>query len=160
MALIILFVSPFPNSNLITQPKPVGMGSYNFLGQKVFDATCYAPNGKYQSGKEVALSLKYNVKLTRGDIVNASITEISRQGKFEKTKLEKWRVELKKIMVDVKKGDTISGIRDKNGFSHFYKNGEFKGKIIDQEFGTHFFNIWLGEKTSQPELRKKLLGLN
>ncbi len=140
--------------------KPIGEGSYKFLGQKVFDAICYGPDGKYQNGKEVALSLKYHLKLTRGDIVNASIAEISRQGKIDKAKLAKWRSELNKVIIDVKKGDTITAIRDKNGISHFYRNGDFKGKILDKEFGAYFFNIWLGEKTSQPELRKKLLGLN
>jgi hypothetical protein len=41
----------------------------------------------------------------------------------------------------------------------FYSNGEEIGSVDDSEFTTSFFNIWLGEKTSEPKFRKALLGL-
>jgi hypothetical protein len=32
------------------------------------------------------------------------------------------------------------------------------GVIRDAEFSRRFFNIWLGEKTSEPKLRAQLIG--
>ena len=40
----------------------------------------------------------------------------------------------------------------------FYKDNTEIGRIKDPAFSVAFFNIWLGDKTSAPELRRKLLG--
>lgn len=159
IALFILISAPIQNSGLISQPTQIGKGAMKFLGQKIFDAICYAPNGIYSKNGEVALSLTYNLNLNGKDIVKASLEEMQKQNKIKKQTAENWRSALIKIIPNVKKGDTITGIRDKSGTSHFYKNNKYLGSISDKEFGVLFFNIWLGEKTSQPELRKKLLGL-
>jgi hypothetical protein len=40
----------------------------------------------------------------------------------------------------------------------FFRNGTPIGDIDDREFARAFFAIWLDPRTSEPELRKQLLG--
>ena len=56
------------------------------------------------------------------------------------------------------KGDTIIGVADDDNEAVFYHNDRFIGKLADPEFRTYFFNIWLSENSSRPELSRRLLG--
>ena len=41
----------------------------------------------------------------------------------------------------------------------FYVKGGLKKLIKDKEFADAYINIWIGENTSRPILRKKIIGL-
>jgi hypothetical protein len=47
-----------------------------------------------------------------------------------------------------------------NNKSFFYYNNELIGEIGQQEFSQLFLDIWLSENTSEPDLRRELLGVN
>ena len=64
-----------------------------------------------------------------------------------------------KIFPNVSENTSLVGVYTKEGTSIFYKDELEIGRVIDPEFGMAFFNIWLSEKTTEPELRRKLLGL-
>ena len=68
--------------------------------------------------------------------------------------------ELIKIFPDVKKGTVLYGVKTIHSTTQFYQNDVFLGEVKDIQFTQRFFNIWLGEKTSEPKMRQTLLGLD
>ena len=67
------------------------------------------------------------------------------------------------IWPDINEGDELIIYVNKAGQSIFYSDisdvsTQELGVIKDEEFGPAFLDIWLSEKTSEPELRVKLLG--
>lgn len=138
-------------------PSIVGKGRLKVLLFKVFDATLYAPEGQFNKQQPFALSLTYLRKLDGAKIAEKSIEEIRAQGVDDQALLDKWNKRLLDIFPDVKKGSNITGVRDSQGYTQFYFNGGLVGSVEDTQFTEHFFDIWLGESTSEPVLRKKLL---
>jgi hypothetical protein len=84
---------------------------------------------------------------------------MQKQGFTGTKKLATWREEMKRIFPDVKKGKNITGILSSSGETLFYYEEKLIGTVKDPLFGKQFFAIWLSTKTSEPALRKALLGL-
>jgi hypothetical protein len=92
------------------------------------------------------------------DIAERTITEIRDQGFADEAKLSDWLARLTALFPDVGDGDSLTAIRDVAGRTLFYGGSRPIGAIDDPAFGRRFFDTWLGEKTSEPKLRRKLLG--
>jgi hypothetical protein len=131
----------------------------SFLFWNVYDAELYAPAGSFDRREPFALRLTYLLKLKGEEIARRSVEEIRKQGEVDAEKLTDWQRQMAEIFLDVDNGVSLTGIRDIEGFSRFYRDGTYIGMIKDKQFTDRFFAIWLGEKTSAPTLRKKLLGL-
>lgn len=136
----------------------VGSGRMNYLMFQVYDATLYAPNGQYKKGQPVALSLHYLRSLEGRQIADRSAEEIRRQGFKDEITLATWHEQMRRIFVDVSNGTILTGIRTAKGQTVLLKDGKKIGTFPDPEFARYFFDIWLGRHTSEPELRKALLG--
>ena len=70
----------------------------------------------------------------------------------------RWGELLKKMLPDVDAGDFLTGVNVPQRGVRFYQNGKPIGSIEDREFAQAFFGIWLDPRTSEPALRKQLLG--
>ena len=159
LALTSQATADLPTARLqIPNAEVVGEGRLKYLFWSVFDASLYAPNGVWSEGQPFALSLSYLRDLEGSAIVEASIDEIKSQGMTDESTLDRWAMQMAEIFPDVDDTTTITGVVDENRHAHFYRNGELIGTVPDPEFSRYFFNIWLGEQTSQPTLRSQLLG--
>jgi hypothetical protein len=145
-------------NHYVPQAQQVGEVRMKYLWMDIYDAVLYSPNGKFYRNDNFALQLDYLRSFQGEKIAESSIKEIKKQGFKEQLKLKQWLAEMKQIFPDVKKGDSLLGVKDDKGNSKFYYNGKLTGFIIDPEFTEHFFNIWLSEKSSYPEFSKKLIG--
>lgn len=143
----------------IEQPDIIGEKRLTYFVWDVYDASLFAPDGIFDETKEFALSLKYLRDFKGDDIAKVSIDEIRKQGINDDIILTRWSDEMRSIFPDVKKSDILTGIRNKKGHAVFYLNESLIGTIKDRDFSKAFFDIWLGDNTSQPALRKKLLNL-
>ncbi len=162
---VMLFFCASPaNANDVVQKyipdaKPVGTGRLSVAFWEVYDATLYAPEGKWNARKPYALSIHYFREIAGADIAKRSVEEMQKQGFSDTKKLALWHKKMQKIFPDVQNGSELTAVLTTQKSTHFYSDGKRIGSIKDAEFGTHFFNIWLSEKTSEPALRRKLLGL-
>lgn len=138
----------------------VGEARMTYLFWKVYDARLFAANGTWQSDQPLALELSYLRKLNGEAIAERSIVEIRDQGYTNEVKLRRWLDQMREIFPDVDDTSTLVGIADDQRNTRFYLNGKFIGEVIDPDFTRQFFNIWLGEKTSEPRLRNQLLNIN
>lgn len=157
-----LGVSPVWASDYISAyipgAKTVGQGRMTFLMWDVYDATLYAQDGTWREGKPLALTLSYLRDLNGEDIARRSIEEMRGQGFNDEIRLATWFGQMKGIFPDVTAGVTLTGVMAQDGVTVFFRDGDEIGRISDPDFGRAFFNIWLSQRTSAPELRAQLLG--
>jgi len=143
----------------IQNPKVVGEARLKFLFLKIYDAKLSAANGIWDNNTPFALSLTYLRDFAGEEIASRSIDEMRDIGYKDEVLLAKWYEQMRSVFPNVKEGENITGIMDENQHTHFYHQGKLVGSIDDKTFGQSFFGIWLNEKTSEPKMRKQLLGL-
>lgn len=141
----------------VDQAQVVGQAMFTYYFWDVYEATLYAPNGNWSETKPFALALTYQRDFKGRDIAERSVKEMRKQGVEDEEKLKRWGDAMQALFPDVTDGDTLLGIATENQVTHFYRGDTFLGEVEDKEFTKHFFAIWLGEKTSEPDLREKLL---
>lgn len=142
----------------VPSAQKVGEGRMTYLFWDVYDAALYAPKGAWVMDQPFALKLSYLRDLDGKKIADRSVEEIRNQGFKDEVKLAMWHSQMRKIFPDVNEGTTLTGIRTRTGDAIFYKDDIEVGRIKDAEFSRAFFGIWLNDKTSAPDLRRKLLG--
>lgn len=145
-------------SAYIPGAKVVGQGRMTFFMWDVYDATLYAQAGTWREGQPLALTLSYLRDLNGEDIARRSIEEMRGQGYSDEIRLAAWFGQMKEIFPDVATGVSLTGVLTPDGPTVFFRDGNEIGRIADPEFGRAFFNIWLSQRTSAPELRAQLLG--
>lgn len=136
----------------------VGVGRLSILFWDVYDATLYAPGGQCEKGKPFALSIHYFHEINGKDIADRSIEEMRGQGFEDEDMLRKWHVEMNAIFPDVQNGTVLTAVFTPGKHTEFFENGRKIGTVKGDDFLHRFSGIWLSENTSEPALRKKLLG--
>jgi hypothetical protein len=145
---------------LLPNAKAVGDSpTLTYLFWDVYTATLYAPNGLFNDDQPFVLKLHYLRELKGKEIAKRSVEEIKLQGFNDNEQLQAWLKQMTNIFPNVSDGTELYGLRTKEGVSKFFKGSEFIGEINDPNFAKYFFSIWLGDKTSQPDMRKELLNL-
>lgn len=137
----------------------VGRGILSYMFWDVYKATLYAPKGRFDPQKPFALSIEYYHAIDGKDIADKSVQEIRRQGFKDEIKLATWHTQMNAIFPDVKDGTVLSAVYTPGSQTTFYNGNVAIGSIKGDDFGRSFLGIWLGEKTSEPKLRRALLGL-
>lgn len=145
-------------SRSVPSAELVGKGRMTYLGFKVFDAELYAPGGSYRASGPFALKLTYLRNFTGESIAESSVKEMRRQGGLSAGQLDNWERQLRAIFPNVKRGQSITGVRTSNGSTVFYSGSRKLGTIADPAFTRKFFAIWLGNSTRNPALRARLVG--
>lgn len=141
-----------------SNPMMVGQGLLSHLFWDVYKATLIAPDAKWHPDKPFALSVKYLLDIDGDDIAERTIAEIRDQGYGNEPTLSVWQENLSNILPNVTDGTRLTAVRNREGHTIFYRGGTWIGEVKDRVFTRQFFNIWLGEKTPQPALRRALLG--
>ncbi len=142
----------------VPSAEKVGEARLRYLLLDIYDATLFAPNGTYKPDQPFALTLEYLRKLDGDAIAKRTIKEIKGQGFDDQAALDSWFEQIVKIFPDVQKGSKLTGILDDKRITRFYFDGKEVGTVNDPEFGTRFFDIWLGEKSSEAKMRDLLVG--
>lgn len=143
----------------IANPAIVGEGTLSVAFWDLYDATLYAPDGKWDPSKPFALSIRYFRDIEGKAIADRSVQEMRKQGFQDEVTLAAWNAQMKNIFPDVQDGSVLSAVFIPGKHTVFYAGTQPIGTIKGDAFGHRFFDIWLSEKTSEPGLRKQLLGL-
>lgn len=164
MKTVIFFITVFFSFSLMAAEAsnlPLrGQGDYKWLFLHIYEAKLWGEKTNELYSKPLSLELKYKRSFKGKEIVNQSIKELVSAG-HSQTEVEQWREKLLEIFPDVKEGDRIEANFDPSkGLVFLFNSTKELGRLTDLEFSKKFLDIWLGEKTSAPELREKLLGKN
>ena len=138
----------------------VGSARLSVLFWDVYDVQLFTNTGRYDPDQPFLLSIRYLREVTGEDIAERSIAEMKANDAIEATSLAQWTEQLQGLFPDVSKGDQIQGVYDPLEGATFFHNETHLGVISDLQLSRRFFDIWLGERTSKPEIRKQLLGLS
>ena len=137
----------------------VGRGVLSYAFWDIYEATLYAPQGRLSTAQPFALSITYYRAIKGADIADRSVQEMRKQGFTDEVKLAAWNTQMKAIFPNVNKGMVLSAVFVPEKPTTFYRGADVIGSIKGDDFGQLFFDIWLSEKTSEPTLRRALLGL-
>ena len=140
-----------------THFEKVGKTRLNVMLWSVYDVELLTPDGLYAPDSfPVKLKLTYLRDFSAKSLVNRTREEWKKQN-LHHPDSEKWLNQLLKIWPDIKEGNSLELYVDCTSTSHFYFNDQLTGSIKDKDFADFFLAIWLSEKTSQPEMRSRLL---
>lgn len=139
-----------------------GQGRLRFLGLHVYDIRLWTPEpalgpDSWAQGS-LALEIEYARALVGRLIAERSVEEMRRAGPIPPETADRWLRTMTELFPDVKGGDRLTGVRRPEGSLRFFHNAQPRGEVRDAEFARRFVGIWLGDQTSEPALRERLLG--
>lgn len=156
-------VPPAPEEVAVELPaaRLQGQATMRYLGFEIYEARLWtAPDFSptHYASHAFALELRYARKLDGAAIAERSLAEMRRVGSFDDARAKGWREMLGRALPDVEPGDRLTGVRAEGGTTRFYRNGRPTAVIEDADFARLFFGIWLSPRTSEPALRRGLIG--
>jgi hypothetical protein len=138
-----------------------GQGRLTFLALHVYDARLWADEG-FQAERfdaaPVALEVEYARALKGRAIAERSLDEMRRQADVTDGVAGGWLDWMSEHFPDVARGDRLTGVHRPGESLRLFHNGRLRGEARDAEFARRFVAIWLGPRSSQPQLRRSLLG--
>lgn len=153
---------PEPVNVSMPEAKKLGNSKFTWFGLHVYDAQLWSSvTGSQFDYKQHPswLELKYGRDFAGSDIAEQSREEMEKIGGASEDKLKAWEKKLAEIFPNIKKGDTLSALFVPGKVMQFFHNGKPLATVNDMELARSFMGIWLDSKTSEPDLRKKLIGL-
>ena len=135
----------------------LGTGKLSIFFIDIYDIKLFSKIKSYSKDEPFAIEINYLKDVKSTQIVDSSINEIKRISKPSRDELENYRSILASLFPNIYSGDQLIGIKTANNDGVFFYNKKRIGKINDEKLVDSFFDIWLSEKTSHPELREKLL---
>ena len=143
------------------QLKEVGRGRLTFMGFGIYKTSLWSDTGKYtglRSGQTVALSLWYERKFTRSQLIAITTREWQRLGLATPEQQSRWTRELERHWLDVRPGDNMTIVMTPEGETRFYRQDRALGTVKDPQFGPALLAIWLDPRTAVADLRQQMLG--
>lgn len=141
--------------------RQMALAQMRFFGLLIYDIRLWAqaPVDTQSWGQQVlALELIYARSLSGREIAKRSLAEMRRQAEISASQAQVWLREMEAAFPDVKAGDRISGLNEPGEGISFFVNGRLQRRIADPLFARLFLGIWLAPQSSEPGLRKQLLG--
>lgn len=138
-----------------------GEGDLRWFGILAYRARLWTPSGAVThplANGPLAFEIRYARSFRHDQLASRSIDEMKHIAAGSEAQHAQWLAAMMNIFRDVDEGDCLLGISMPNGATRFYYNSAPIGTVDDPDFGRAFFGIWLSPSTSQPALRKKLIG--
>ncbi len=143
------------------QAQRQGSGRLTVWGLHVYDARLWVKPGwtvERFAQQPLILDLLYARALSGERIADRSLTEMQRSGRVDPAQGVAWLARMKALFPDVKAGDRITGWLVPGEAARFAVNRRPVGDVSDPLFAELFFGIWLSPETSEPQLRRALMG--
>ena len=138
-------------------PKLIGEGTLKVLMWQVYDLRLYTDGTPFSWNNKFMLEFDYSRELKKESVIDASLKEFKLQPNVTDKDIKAWEVYLEQVIQSVQKGTKASVMWVPDGQIIFHYEGSKPTTIENEKFARAFLNIWLGEKTSRPKLRNKLL---
>ncbi len=151
-----VFAKPPEIEKAITAEAAYGKGALTRLIFHAYDAELWTDTKPWSYDAPFALTLTYRMNFTSEELVEKTLEELARIHGDK----SRYRDELYQAFPEVKEGDRITALFLPEKGVRFYYNGQKTSMIPSPAFARKFFDIWLSDQTSEPRLRRKLLGLS
>lgn len=138
-----------------------GTAQMRFLGMHIYDARLWVGEQPVQADWAAvphALEVIYARGLQGRQIAERSLKEMRRQGHIAPDVAQRWRETLAGMIPDVTAGDRLTAVLTPGQGLRLLGNGQPRAEVPEPDFARRFLGIWLAPQTSEPALRKALLG--
>lgn len=138
----------------------MGSARLTVWGFEIYNARLLAAPGFQRARyaqQPFTLELAYLRNFEGDDIARRSLKEMQRVDQFTEAQSRAWLAEMTRLFPDVSRGDRLAGIYSPGVGVRFMLNDKPLGEVRDAEFARVFMGIWLSPKTSEPEMRERLL---
>jgi hypothetical protein len=152
---------PAEITQYVNDARRLGQSRLVVFGFNIYDAKLWAPenfSAPNFASEAFALELRYLRNFSGVSIAERSLKEMRKLGQVDDERAAQWLAQMKRTFPDVKKGDQLIGIHKPDGTASFILNGKPLGEVRDMEFTRLFFSIWLSPRTSEPKMRRELIG--
>lgn len=143
----------------VPEARVIGQGDMRWLGFRLYTAQLWSATPRV-GDEPFALVLNYHRRISREQLVDASIKEMQRVADTppDEQGLGRWRDYMMQAFRDVGEGDQLIGVYLPGRGCRFYQRNALLATIDDAEFARAFFAIWLSPQARDPDLRRQLLG--
>lgn len=138
-----------------------GSGRMTWFGWPVYEARLWvdaAFRADTYAQHRLALELEYARDLRGERIAERSLEEIRRGGEIGAGHSQAWLTSMRELFPDVTRNDRLTAVHHPGRSLRLYLNAKRRGELADADFAPRFLGIWLGSATSEPQLRRALLG--
>lgn len=136
----------------------IGGSELRFWGLKVYQIFLWSEHKNFSYDKKFAIQINYNMAFSSEDLAKRSIYEIKRNHFLSEQEEKKYYLQLKQIFTPVKSGDQKVALFIPDQGLLMFSNANLNGKVSDLRLARLFVDIWLDEKSSYPEITRKILG--
>ncbi|PKH02924.1 hypothetical protein CXF72_09015 [Psychromonas sp. MB-3u-54] len=153
-----LLFSNLAYANVTAPLKTVGQGEMSWLFMDVYQVSLHSADGHYVHQEyPQALTIRYQRSFKKEWLIKATAEEWQKM-KIDSRQYEPWLAQFFSLWPNVNSGDTLTFLVAKNGQGTFYHNDRLLGDINNRDLSRAFLDIWLSKKTSEPDLRRQLIG--
>jgi len=136
--------------------RPLGRGRETLWGIHVLDATLWIVGDRFTPAEPHALDFEPGRKVSAGILVNTAVDEMRRLKLGDEPQLASWRLEMTRLMPNVKSGDQVVVFCPSATKTLVYYNGGSQGEVDDATLCPAIMNVWL-HPASKSSMRKSLL---
>ena len=146
-------------NSILEKPYFIGEGVLKVFIWDIYILKLYSESKKFNKDKALVLEFEYLRNTSKKSVIKASVNELKKVN-ISNNKLVIWQGYLEQSISDMLKGEKAAIYWEPTGKIIFFVQGGKKVVIQDNEFANAYINIWLGENTERPKLRKKIIGQN
>jgi hypothetical protein len=137
--------------------KQVGKTRFSVLFWDVYDSELFTTSGKYDESLPILFEITYLRDIESKELIDNTVDQWQHL-EYKKAEYQPFVEPLRKLWPDITEGDKLTLLVEENR-SVFYFNDQEQGAIDNLQFGPMFIAIWLSPDTSEPKLRRALLGI-
>ena len=136
----------------------IGEGTLEVFVWDLYDLKLFSEMNSFSWHNKFILEFHYKRELKKDKIIEASLEEMRRQKGVAEKQIDVWKTHLVQGINTVREGTKAAVEWTPDDQITFHYEGKAPVIINDKLFAKSFINIWLGQETSEPELRSALLG--
>jgi hypothetical protein len=149
---------PLEAAVAVAGAREAGSGTLRYFGLLVYNAKLWITGPRFDTEAPFALGIRYARNIEGAKLAEESVSQWRRMRYGFDDKYAAWEAEMRRIFPDVKPGDELVGVHLPVKGAQFYFNGKAAGEVPDRAFARAFFAIWLDERTTEPGMRRALIG--
>lgn len=145
-------------ASILDNPKQRGEATFRWLGLPLYTARLYTAGGAaFSWSKPVVLQLEYARKISRQNLINATVSELER---LEGSQADHAVIGEKfgPCFRDVDAGDHFAAARVGRDDVQLYFNGTPTCRVSHPNLSSRFLAIWLSDNSRSPDLSRQLRG--
>lgn len=124
----------------------------------IYDAQLWSTAPRWTPDAPYALAITYARDIDSDQLAMRTRMEIERMGAWDPAAATAWQAALARALPDVRRGDRLVGVALPGEPARFFLNGRFHSEIAEPRLAQAFFSLWLDPRTSEPAMRRELLG--